>query len=86
MKKVLLTLVLGFGCLVATAQTDSDCGPDASPISSSCYQGCVSVADQLIGDLNVDKPRKPTPAEFVAAQRFLNDFCNGSPSDRLSFV
>ena len=51
MKKVLLTVALfaGFG-LAASAQ----CGDNASPISLSCFNGCVSVIRPLTGFLEID--------------------------------
>jgi hypothetical protein len=76
MKKVLLTVVLfaGFG-LAASAQ----CGDNASPISSSCFNGCVSVIRPLTGFLEIDAGnagrQKPTADEYAEAQSLLDAYC-----------
>lgn len=79
MKKVFLTVVLfaGFG-LAASAQSLNDgCGPDATPISSTCWSGCVSV-------MTMYGPRKPTASEYIQAQGQLQDWCNNKPIVQLS--
>ncbi len=58
------------------------CPENSSPISSSCWSGCVSVRVQLTGDLGIDAAnasnnflRKPNQAELKRAQEILDDFC-----------
>ncbi|WP_213522589.1 hypothetical protein [Nonlabens sp.] len=75
MKKVLLT----FALIAGTAFTaNSQCGDNASPISSSCWSGCVSVYPPLTGFLEIDArgPRKPNATEYAEAQGILDSYCN----------
>ena len=97
MKKIILSLAIVFGMSSFTSLEETttgyekevsvdevvfNCGPNASAISSSCINGCVSIVPRLTGVLEVDVnianagPRKPTIAEFQVAQEFLDDFCN----------
>lgn len=69
---------------IATIESTIDaevfyCGSNSSPISSSCWSGCVSVRPKLTKYLSIDvklEPRKPTAAEFEEAQEILDAYCN----------
>lgn len=58
------------------------CPENSSAISSSCWSGCVSVMPRLTGSLSTDigivnaGPRKPSAAEFMVIQEFLDNYCN----------
>lgn len=79
MKKVILTLVLGlcFGLVSSAQQSNEDYGPDAKPIKSSCWEGCVSVMERT-------GPRQPSENEMRRAQEYLDNWCSSKPVVLLS--
>lgn len=65
--------------VAALALMSFGCPENSSPISSSCFSGCVSVIRPLTGFLEIDArnagPQKPTAAEFARAQDLLDNYC-----------